>query len=729
MAKKSKEVVDKPEKTRIETYKERYKVLEDLWKDNREAALEDKKFASGEQWPETLKNKRKNRPCLVVDKLNQYVRQVVNDARQNRPSIQVDAVDDSGDEEIAETLKGLIRHVLNRSNADEAIDCAGESAAESGFGFYRVITEYVDENSFNQEPRVARIANSLSVLMGEFEKADSSDKPDCFIVSDMPKAEFKRRYPKAEKTNFEDDAYSNGWSEANTVRVCEYYYKEESEGQIHLLENGETIEAEAYQRIVDEGVKAPAIVQTKSAPVTKVKWCRMSGAEILEESEWLGKHVPVIFVIGHERNIEGKVIYEGMIRSAKDPQRLYNYARSGFAEIVAYTGKNPYIAAVGQVDDRAEWEDSNVESYSVLKYNPVDVGGVQLPPPRREGQVGIPEGFARDMQMSEHDIQGALGMYASSLGQRGNATSGKQEMAQIRESDTGTFHFQDNAAKAIRFLGEILVDVIPKYIDSKRIIRILGEDGTSQHAEVDPNQEQPVVRMGSKVIYNLNIGSYDVTVKAGPSYTTKREETAAGMMLMVQANPEMWQSHGDLIAKAQDWQGADEFAKRSKLMLPPPIQQAIQEENQGNPEVQAVKAQAQQAIDQLQQQIQAAEQGIQERDEAMRKLEMELKAAKTANEADMMKISVDQFNAETQRMKVQSELVAIKESPIEALKLELDEIKLQYEDRWKQLEAQTKLEIARISKSTSLETALISADSAQRQSENSESGETLPNNA
>ena len=685
-----------------------------MWRDNRNAYIEDIKFKGGEHWPLQLKTQREEdgRPCLVVDKLKQYVRQVVNDGRQNRPSVDVDPVDDGGDREVAEAFKGIIRHICERSNADDAFDTALDCSVSGGYGFYRVVTRYVDENSFNQEPAIQRIVDPTSVLLGEHIELDGSDAPDCFLMVDMPKDEFKEKYPDAKETNWESDGFKDGWSDEHTVRVCEYFHKEKEPQIIHLLDDGTTVDDEIYQSAMSSGLQVPAIVESRDIPISKVEWCRMSGAEILEEKDWLGKYLPIIFVVGNELNLEGKVIYSGLIRDGKDPQRLYDYSRSGFAEVVAYTSKNPYIGAVGQFEGRPEWDDAHTKSYGKLEYNPQDVAGVQLPPPRRESPVGIPEGFARDMQMSEHDIQGALGMYASSLGQRGNATSGKQEMAQIREADTGTFHYIDNLAKSIRYLGRILIDLIPKIYDSRRIVRILNEDGTSKQATVDPNQEQGVVHQGSMTIYNLNAGTYDVVVKAGPSYTTKREEERMGMMDLVHNNPQMWQTHGDLIALAQDWPNADKFAQRSRLTLPPPIQQAIMSENSGNPEVEAVKAQAQQAINQLHQQIQAAEQGIQQRDQALQQTEMELKAEKTKNDAAMLKTQVDQFNAETQRMKM---LHDAQNAPKDTAGLE--HLRLQYEDLWKKLDAATKVIVAEVGAKSAVDTALLAAESAANQRE------------
>jgi hypothetical protein len=260
------------------------------------------------------------------------------------------------------------------------------------------------------------------------------------------------------------------------------------------------------------------------------------------------------------------------------------------------------------------------------------------------------------MQLSEHDIQAALGMYNASLGEKSNEKSGRAIMARQREGDTATFHFQDNLSRAIRYLGRILVDLIPKIYDSRRVVRILGEDGESKPAIVDPQISGATEKQGNTYIYNLNAGLYDVSVAAGPNYTTKRMEAADAMMQLAQGNPNLFPLIGDVMVRNMDWPGADAIADRLKLMLPPEIKQAEQN-NDESPEVIAVKQQAQEMLDQATQQIQAAENGIAQRDQAIAQLQQELQQAKQTNDLKAQEIQVKVFEAETERMQVEASLM------------------------------------------------------------------------
>jgi hypothetical protein len=636
--------------------KERFAAALDAWSDNRKWWIEDAKFRNLEQWPDDIKRLRsvpgKERPMLVVDKLNQYINQVVNDSRQNRPAVKVLPVDDSGDQDVAEALQGIIRNICNRSRADEAFDTSIEHAAGNGFGFFRVLTEYAHKGTFNQDIVIKRIRNPLAVLLDpNIQAADGSDSCYAFVIDDVPKDKFKSQYPKAKFTNWQSDASAYGdWMAEKTVRVCEYWYKIEVPQTLHYLTNGDTVEDADYQKRIAKG--EPLEIQldevtgepmTRQVTAYQVKWARLTGAEVLEENDWLGEDIPIIPVFGHEQDIEGKVIYSGLIRKAKDAQRLYNFSRSAFAERVAMTPRAPWIAADEAIADYDEWGNPNTGNVEVLRYKSVGDDGQQLPPPQRVNPSDVPAGFLKDMEAAEHDIQGSIGMYNASLGERSNEKSGKAIMARQREGDTATFHFQDNLNRAISYLGRVLVDLIPKVYDSKRAIRILGEDGKATSAMVDPRQTSPMQEIkqskGVQAIYNLGIGRYDVVVAAGPSYTTKRQEGAEMMTQILQGQPELMRVAGDIFFRILDMPYAEELSERMKKMLPP----ELQDKDEENPELTA-------AIKQLQQLEQEAQAAVAERDEEIASLQQQLKGKDGEVAVKAHEAGTKRYEAETERL-------------------------------------------------------------------------------
>lgn len=615
MARKRAETTETP---LLKEAKDRFKLALDAWSDNRKAWLEDAKFLAGDQWPENVKKNRqvpgKERPMLVVDKLGQYVRQVVNDGRQNRPSVKVRPIDGDGDPEVAEAFQGIVRHIWDKSNADQAADTALEHAVKGGFGFIRLTTDYAYENTFEQEICIKRIRNPLCVLLDpNIQEADGSDARFGFVIDEIPQDQFKARYPNAKFADWEYDKkkYSDDWLTNENVRIVEYFYKVDVPKTLLLLVDGSSVLKDDYdhetqeEQEINPQYQPPAIEDQREITSCEVKWARLTGAEILEENEWLGKYIPIIPVFGNEEDIDGKVIYSGLIRKAKDAQRLYNFSRSAFAERVALTPKAPYIGADEAVADFIDdWEEANTANLAILRYKHRDEQGNEIPPPSRQQPTDIPAGFSQDAQMSEHDIQAALGMYNANLGERSNETSGKAINARKSEGDMATFHFQDNQSRAIGYLGVQLIDLIPKIWDSRRAVRLLGEDGKSTAAMVDPQQQMPSMKQkdpmtGEAVtIYNLNAGKYDVSVAAGPSYTTKRQEAVEAMMQLTQSAPQFLQVAGDIMVRNMDWPGAQEIADRLKKMLPPQLQDQADDLP---PEIQNAMQQIQQGQQQLQQ--------------------------------------------------------------------------------------------------------------------------------
>lgn len=592
--------------------RERYKLSEEYWADDRKSALDDIKFRNGEQWPKEVADQRTKdkRPCLTVDKLNQYVRQIVNDGRQNRPAIKVSPVDGGADIATAEILAGIVKHIESRSNADAAYDTALDSSATGGFGYFTVGTEYTGEESFDQDIKIKRKRNPLSVLIDpNSTEADASDMKWAFEIEDFDKDVFEEKFPGKIPENWEALECADWYGEK--VRVVRYWEVKEEERTLYLMTDNTVISMARYTELKDAGVEIDLLVKDKrNIPIRKVFHSLCSGKEYLEEPvEWLGKYIPICVVWGNEIDIEGKVTHSGIIRPAKDAQRLYNYSRSAFAERVALTPKAPWLAAEGQTEDyEDEWNTANTVNHSVLRYKPISLNGQPVNPPSRINPSDVPMGFQQDMQISEHDIQGAIGMYAASLGAPSNERSGKAIMARQREGDTGTFHYHDNLNRAIRHCGRIIVDLIPKIYDSNRVVRIMGYDGTTSEASINPTIPTASQKQGLQMMYNLSVGTYDVTITSGPSYNTLRQEATESMVTMIQAHPELMNVIGDLMVKNMDWPGAEEISKRLHMVLPPPILEAEQKASMDKmpPEMQQAVEQFDAAIKQKDESINAA---------------------------------------------------------------------------------------------------------------------------
>lgn len=661
MAKTVKPIMDEEEVAEkasdpLHEMRERFKVAAEYWDDDRKAALDDIKFRKGEQWPEDVLSQRERdkRPCLTVDKLNQYVRQIVNDGRQNRPSIKVRPVDSGADMATAEIFAGIVKHIEEASGADAAYDTALDSAATGGFGFFTVDTKYTGEETFDQDLVIERVRNPLSVIIDpSAQQADASDMMYAFVIDQMDKDVFEAKYPNKIPTDWETEENYHEWF-GETVRVARYWEVVEEDRTLYQMMDGSVVSKARLDELRDAGIEVDSLIkQERNIPVRKVMHSLVSGKEYLEEPrEWIGKYIPICVVWGNELDIEGKVTHSGIIRPAKDAQRLYNYSRTAFAERVALTPKAPWLAAEGQIEDYPEWETANSEPHAVLRYRPTSLSGQPVSPPSRISPSDIPAGFQQDMQISEHDIQGAIGMYSASLGAPSNERSGKAIVARQKEGDTGTFHYHDNLNRAIRHCGRILVDLIPKVYDTNRVVRIMGYDGSVSEANLNADIPSASQKIGLKMMYNLGVGTYDVSITTGPSYTSLRTEAAESMVTLIQAHPELMNVMGDLLVKNLDWPGADEISKRLHMILPPEILQAEQKAkmDQMPPEMQQAIEQFEQAIQQKDQMMAEATAKLEELMQENQKLknDNEYKNKETIIKAAQAEISA--YGAETARM-------------------------------------------------------------------------------
>lgn len=578
--------------------REAYEAALDAMSHNHETGLADIKFSRlQEQWPEEILRQRREerRPALTIDKTQAFKRQVVNDARQNKPQIKVQPVDSQADPETAEVFGGIIRSIETSSNADAAYDTGVEHAVECGFGYWRVGLDYAYADAATISLSIDRIANPFSVLPDpNSTEVDSSDWNDAFIAEEFSKKEFEKKYDS--EVGWDDSGWTGvgeGWKTENSVVVTEWWHREEVEKPIVITEDGKAYDKEQLETDPDliAAVQGRAIVPVRErmSKGHKVTQRIMTGAEILEENDWLGCFIPIVPVYGDDFFLEGKRYLRSLIHPAIDAQRMYNFQRTAGVEMLALTPRVPWIGPEGAFSvDTEKWNTANSASHQWIEYSgQVPVGSVQ----RQPLDMGAASGAIREALMASDDMKAILGMYDASLGNRSNETSGRAILARQREGDVSTFHFIDNLSRAIRHTGRILIDLIPKVYDAPMIVRTIGEDGAQKAVPV--NQQYPAQDREGKprmqpdgnpilAMHQLGTGKYDIRVSSGPSFTTRREEAAMQMTELIRAFPQAAPLVSDLLAKNLDWPGADEIAERFKELregpqsLPPQVQQMIQ---------------------------------------------------------------------------------------------------------------------------------------------------------
>ena len=581
----------------------RFQQSEEAEADLRREFLLDQQFRAGDQWPGEVRTAREgyrqHRPCLTINLIPGALAQITNEQRRQRPTIRVSPTGDAATQEDALLREGLLRHIQLESRADVAYDIAVAEAAGPGRGWIRVITEYDGPKSFLQRLRILSVPNSLSVYpQPGLHESDYSDMNWCFIIQDMSHDDFLAQYPSA--TPDEMAAWGRqevtDWLSRDQVRVAEYYYREMQETPLLLLASGEVIEAAQLAKLPP----GQRIIDRRTASVPHVYWVKMTSQKVLERTEWLGEWIPIVPVLGDVFYVGNALRISGIIRDARDSQRMINYWASAHTEAIALAPRAPWLVAEGQLEGyEQEWETSNLLNHATLTYKQVDLHGNPAPAPQRNIQEPAIQAISQARLLAANDFQATTRIYDASYGAPGNERSGRAIEARDRNADMSNSHYVDNCARALKHVGRILLQLLPKiYNDPGRVLRIVAEDGTEKQATM--NQPHLEAETGLQRFYDLEAGRYDVQIEIGQNYATKRQESIAALSDLAKADPKILQIADDLVVSQMDFPAAKEIAARLRKTIPP---QLLEQEQGLDKDGQLARAQGQ--LQQLNQEAQA----------------------------------------------------------------------------------------------------------------------------
>lgn len=550
----------------------RFKLSQEGESENRRTALDSIRFTDGDQWPSKIKAEREQdgRPCLTNNKLRKFVKQVVADIRQNKVGVKVRPVDNFADVAGAEVRNDLIRHIEAQSTANIVYETGMEQALDGGFGYWRIVADYQGEE-FHQEIRLKRVPNRFTVYLDQSaQDYNYEDGKFAFVTETLSKEDFDAQYPEKEGTNVSEGEGESkeGWFFDGTVRIAEYFYKDPVTKTIAQLDTGEIIELDktvTVKKLAEAGMN---VKRTREVKGHKVMWCKMTGSKIIEgPKEFPSKYIPVVPVLGLEINDEGKRKFRSLIYDAMDSMRMYNFWTTHATETIALAPKSPYLVTPEQIEGHEDmWKAANVKNYPYLIANYVPGHNK----PERVKPPDVPAAALSQMNTASADIMDTIGMYQASLGQESNERSGRAIIARQKAGDAATYTFVDNFTRAIVYTGKILIDMMPKVYDNERVIRIRGEAG-DEGAELLLNKViQDPATLETITINDLSVGEYDIIPVAGPSYESKRQETAASMLDFIQFVPQSAPIIGPRLASVMDWPMAQEIAQELKMMVMAP---------------------------------------------------------------------------------------------------------------------------------------------------------------
>ena len=615
-----------------------------------------------DQWEPTVKARRHmaTQPMVTINKVHTHWLMIVNQMKENKPSIQVHPTNGEASYEAAQIYEGLIRHIEYKSNAKVAYDIASEQQVGGGIGYVQVITKYADDSTFDQEIFIKEIPDALSVYLDpHIKKRDGSDAKYAFIYEDMPRREFERKYPNVKVPT------SNGnqqWVTKDIVKVATYFEKETRKEWLYSITNDD--DSVKFMResdiTVEERKLFNEIIRTGGEGIDRrridkhvIRKYLIGGTEVLEKGIWPGTYIPIARQVGEEVIIEQRLDRKGIVRYMKDAQRAYNYNASAALEFGALQSKSPYLAPVEAIEGLENyWSTANIENHAYLPYNHADEQGNAVPTPSKApAPMGAPV-YMDGMQTANMEMMMTSGQYDQTFGEQSQELSGVSIDKRINQGNRATFHFQDAQANTIQFVGKIIIDLIPKIYDTKRIVRILGEDGSEDQIMVDPQAREAIVQNEQEAeakvqtIFNPNVGKFDVVAECGPSYDTKRAEAFDAMTGLLKAQPALSQVIGDLYMGSADFPGADKLQERMRNWIPQSILGTGPSEQE----------------QQMMQQLQASQQAIQELTQQLAEKQSYIAIEKQRADIDALnhlalryenerQDSIQAFKAETDRLK------------------------------------------------------------------------------
>tara|TARA_Y100001963_G_scaffold77771_1_gene107779 strand:- start:3604 stop:5580 length:1977 start_codon:yes stop_codon:yes gene_type:complete len=633
----------------VQEARERFDNASEGWGDIYEQSLSDISFIDDDegQWEDSVRESRHNRPCLTFDKLSASVDRVVGGQMAQMPSVKVRAAEE-GDEDIAEVYQGLIRQIDQRGI--QAFKTAFKFAVKSGWGCLMVDHNYIDDVSLDQDIILREIKNPFSVLLDPIIQAQHVQEARFgFMFEDLERKEFERLYPEAKSYSGEGDFETRGnldtWVTDDYVRVADYFRVVLEESTLVQLSDGRVVDLKEVQPVRDElNLQGITLGKTRKVQRRKVERFKITGMEVLEEVECVGRFIPIVPMFGKTSNINGKYITRGIVRKAKDAQRLYNYSRSVAVEVTALTPKQPYFVTPAMIKGHeSKWKNMMVSNDPVLQFN-FDQGQK----PYRETPAQGSPGLLQDAQFAAEDIKATTGIFDANIGQQGQETSGVAIGRRQFQGEMSNFEYQDQLIDSMELAGRIMIDMIPAVYDTERTIRIIGEDEREETVQV--NKTLMDAQTGTFVkTMDLNVGNYDIKIASGPSFTTRKQETAEQLSSMISQNPAMSQLVGDILFQNLDLVGGDEAIKRLRSagvkagIIEPNQEEAVALQSQ----IQASKQLEQQAA-QLELALKQAEVATERAEAIERESKASMNTVKTA--VEQMKLAEAQEDLESKQI-------------------------------------------------------------------------------
>lgn len=643
-------------------------------------------FVLGHQWEEDEKDMliTNNKVALTSNKLATLSNSLSGEQQQNTPQLQVTPMSNCT-EETAYFREIILKDIVFSTDSNTVYQVSGSQASIGGFGAFAVGTDYLHEDSFDQDIVTSHFKDSTRAYWDI--GAENISKIDGMYggyISRITRQKFRELYGKqveekimtesgitateseialATQPEMTDDPFS--WADDESITINDFFLRKFKKETIYKLSNGKTVNQEEMDDIISQSqsindmesmLPAEGIEELNSVPEEDVEeelltlWSegeqirieekreikksrimhyRIAGEFVLEESEFPSDDIPVIFVDQksyYDKN--GKQVCRSFFDDCVDTQRYINYLRTQSAYILKISRYDQFMGSkenVRGLDTQRNWQDpTNIQGMLTYDESPQGNKPEQIRPPE------LSQSLFQQYQLAIEDLYSSTGLYPTRMGQQGNEVSGEAINARTRQGSYVTQGAFTSVNRAIEAAGVIINQMIPKVYDSERVISLMTPDEGMKTITINKQSDE----YGAFIENDIRKGTYQVRLKPGPSYEGQKQEALMSLQQVLQANPQAFNLIADLYAENLPLANSIELKNRLKTMVPPEIIQAgktgknPQEmgAKQPSPEEQAMQAEMQMK----QQELQLKQQELQLKAKQMEiELQMQLQKLET----------------------------------------------------------------------------------------------------
>lgn len=527
-----------------------------------------------------------NRPWTTINRCKPAVDQVENEAASNPPGPEAYPVGNGADKDGCDILEGLIREYEYRSDATNCRLTGLRYALAGGSGAYELATDYRPGRTMEQCISVKEIEDPATVFSDP--NARMRHRQDQMVagrIRRFSRAQIEEQYPEAKLKIFTrglidraagwmQDAFPASWKGANATSLAEWINPQADEyyvcefWRVTIEKAKLTLYSDDIIRYDDEKVpegvtpklEADGSEISRIAPRRKItKHVVTALDELIDPVDWPGEIIPIIWLLGPEIYIKGKLYRLSLISGAVGAQRSLNYTATSMNEIVGLMTKSPFIGWEGQFDvQNAQgfnpWEASSTQVWAYMEVKPVwatSPNGEQatlLPPPQRNTWEAPIARLFEALTFWGEQIKAATSIFFDPTQQSArDVQSGEAIKALQSQTNIGTSGWQKTLQSACTLEYEEARKIFRKIYDGPRVVTIVRPDSTHELAEINrefgADEMDPATGKKPK-LNNIVSGDFALRVTAGPSYKDRVDKALEKILEFLKIDPAILQAPG-----------------------------------------------------------------------------------------------------------------------------------------------------------------------------------------